>query len=488
MSKVKIVWFRDLKLWDLRSNLFINEVFANSKFELVQIKNLLYKIKIPILIQDEADYKRITISGNGGGAKIRDVVKGKTIKIKKQWLVKNGNFLVSKIGARDGAFGIADASLDNAIITSDFWAFDVDSTKINIYFLFMVVTTKGFIEFAKSISSGTALKRIDESKFLSAKIPLPPLEIQQEIVSQVESIKIQIKALQDEEKRLKDEIERYIYIALGLEKPKELIKHKVFTINFKDLTRWDVRHNQALATPLQKHLSPTQELNTQAQDLTQEALQEQAKNLTQEPQEQESSQEQALTPPPQGWDIKTLGEVCEKITDGTHKTPTYKLSGIPFLSIQNISKGYFDLSNVKYISHEEHIELTKRCEPKLNDILFCRIGTLGKAIKNTLDFEFSIFVSLALIRLKDKSTTDYVVNVLNSRYIADWIDKNKVDGVHTSKVNLNTLKTMPVPLPPLEIQEQIVNHVEKKQAKITSLQEKYKALQESLTNYLESCL
>ncbi|EIF4291131.1 restriction endonuclease subunit S, partial [Campylobacter coli] len=95
-----------------------------------------------------------------------------------------------------------------------------------------------------------------------------------------------------------------------------------------------------------------------------------------------------MTNLPQGWEWKSLGEICF-ITDGTHKTPNYIETGIPFLSVKNISKGFFDLSDVKYISLEEHNKLIKRAKPEFEDILICRIGTLGKAIKISLEFEFS---------------------------------------------------------------------------------------------------
>ena len=61
------------------------------------------------------------------------------------------------------------------------------------------------------------------------------------------------------------------------------------------------------------------------------------------------------------------------ISDGTHKTPTYVEKGIPFLSVQNISKGYFDLSKIKYITQEEHEILIKRVKPKKNGV-FCTKG------------------------------------------------------------------------------------------------------------------
>ena len=112
---------------------------------------------------------------------------------------------------------------------------------------------------------------------------------------------------------------------------------------------------------------------------------------------------------PTNWKWMRLGDLCLQITDGTHRTPSYKKEGIPFLSVKNISSGTFDLSDVKYISEEEHAELIKRCKPEKNDVLVCRIGTLGKAITIDIDAEFSIFVSLGLIKTTDKLLSDYIV-------------------------------------------------------------------------------
>lgn len=181
---------------------------------------------------------------------------------------------------------------------------------------------------------------------------------------------------------------------------------------------------------------------------------------------------------PQSWKWKGLGEICF-ITDGTHKTPNYIETGIPFLSVKNISKGFFDLSDVKYISLEEHNKLIKRAKPEFGDILICRIGTLGKAIKISLEFEFSIFVSLGLLKPKVKIISDYLVYFLNSYFIEGWINNNKVGGgTHTAKLNLNILEKCPVALPPLKEQEQIASHLD-------SVFEKTKALKELYTEELK---
>ncbi|ALL29638.1 restriction endonuclease subunit S [Campylobacter coli] len=186
-----------------------------------------------------------------------------------------------------------------------------------------------------------------------------------------------------------------------------------------------------------------------------------------------------MTNLPQGWKWKSLGEICF-ITDGTHKTPNYIETGIPFLSVKNISKGFFDLSDVKYISLEEHNKLIKRAKPEFGDILICRIGTLGKAIKISLEFEFSIFVSLGLLKPKVKIISDYLVYFLNSCFIEEWINDNKVGGgTHTAKLNLNILEKCPIALPPLKEQERIVGILDESFAKID---ESIKILEQNLLN------
>lgn len=191
---------------------------------------------------------------------------------------------------------------------------------------------------------------------------------------------------------------------------------------------------------------------------------------------------------PQGWEWKSLGEICF-ITDGTHKTPNYIKTGIPFLSVKNISKGFFDLSDIKYISLEEHNKLIKRAKPEFGDILICRIGTLGKAIKISLEFEFSIFVSLGLLKPKVKIISDYLVYFLNSYFIEGWIDNNKVGGgTHAAKLNLNILEKCPIALPPLKEQEQIASHLDELSSHVKNLKQNYQMQIKNLQELKKSLL
>ena len=164
---------------------------------------------------------------------------------------------------------------------------------------------------------------------------------------------------------------------------------------------------------------------------------------------------------PKNWKWCSLSNLSKLITDGTHKTPNYVSHGIPFLSVQNISSGKFDLSKLKYITKDEHLSLTKRCNPNINDILICRIGTLGKPIINTLDFEFSIFVSLGLIRLINSQLVKYIKLILDSPFTYNFIDYVKVGGgTHTFKINIEDINRFPIPLAPFNEQKRILEKLD----------------------------
>ncbi|MEU9685378.1 restriction endonuclease subunit S [Amycolatopsis japonica] len=163
---------------------------------------------------------------------------------------------------------------------------------------------------------------------------------------------------------------------------------------------------------------------------------------------------------PSTWAVTPLGDLAKTISDGTHKTPTYVKQGVPFLSIKDVSGGFLDFSNTRFVSADEHALLTRRVEPKRGDILFCRIGTLGIPVVVETDREFSIFVSLGLIRVDaDLLLPEYVALVLRSPLMYRVYDAVKAGGSHTNKLNLSTVRQLPIPVPPFAEQRRIVKKV-----------------------------
>lgn len=229
-----------LENWSVQSLLDAKFNYSN-KYELARIGDFLIKNRNVVNIEDDKVYSRVTVKINNNGVILRDTETGVNIGTKKQYLAKAGQFIISKIDARNGAFGIIPNELDNAIVTNDFPLFDVNTKKINTQFLLLITTTKVFIKFAQSCSSGTTNRqRMDIDMFLNQKIPLPKLEEQNEIVNNYFKKINEAERLKNEADDLEDKIEIYFLEQLGL-KPFSL-KEKLTTLQITDyvsLDRWD---------------------------------------------------------------------------------------------------------------------------------------------------------------------------------------------------------------------------------------------------------
>lgn len=175
---------------------------------------------------------------------------------------------------------------------------------------------------------------------------------------------------------------------------------------------------------------------------------------------------------PNGWVLTELGVVSLKITDGAHKTPTYVESGVPFISVKDFSAGKLDMSATRFIPEHEHRTLYQRCDPRRGDILIGRIGTLGKAVLVDTDVEFSLFVSVGLIRFDHNYIhPEFFRLLLNSPFVEAEFDRIKIGGgTHTNKLNLGDLHTVALPLPPLAEQVRIVAKVEELMALCKNLE------------------
>jgi type I restriction enzyme, S subunit len=107
-------------------------------------------------------------------------------------------------------------------------------------------------------------------------------------------------------------------------------------------------------------------------------------------------------PVPIGWSWSMLGDLCYQVSDGPHFSPQYVAAehGVPFLSTRNVRPEGFDLGSVKYVSRADHEEFCKQIRPEKGDIIYTKGGTTGIAKVNDLDFEFSVWVHLAVLRIE----------------------------------------------------------------------------------------
>jgi len=186
--------------------------------------------------------------------------------------------------------------------------------------------------------------------------------------------------------------------------------------------------------------------------------------------------------------IKTVDELCTKITDGTHTTPKYIDRGVPFLSVKNISKGVISFDDTRFVSPEEHKLLSKRCNVEFNDILYTKVGTTGLAKVVDTNKEFSIFVSIALLKpKKDLIHSMFFQYMLNSPNCYAQSQK-RTRGVANKNLVLKDIKQISFPLAPLNIQQKTVTYLDEISQKIEKIKSVQKEKMESLVALKASIL
>lgn len=159
---------------------------------------------------------------------------------------------------------------------------------------------------------------------------------------------------------------------------------------------------------------------------------------------------------PNDWEVNHLGKICD-VRDGTHDSPKYHATGIPFITSKNLTETKLSFEDIKFISKEDHINFSKRSHVENGDILFGMIGTVGKPIVVNEEFEFSI-KNVALLKFGNSKELNnfYALNVLKSSIIDNQFKKMSNGGV-LNFVALGNIRNLIFPLPPLPEQQKIAN-------------------------------
>ena len=169
---------------------------------------------------------------------------------------------------------------------------------------------------------------------------------------------------------------------------------------------------------------------------------------------------------PNNWVWCRLNELSKTITKGT--TPrggnvAYSLSGIGFLRAENVD-GFdkLDLTNLKYVTEEEHKGFLSRSIIEANDILITIAGTLGRtALVKKEQLPLNANQAVSIVRLVDCHllSLKYLIYVLNEPSIQKMLStQRKVTAI--PNLTLEIISDCLIPLPPLAEQRRIVAKIE----------------------------
>jgi len=172
---------------------------------------------------------------------------------------------------------------------------------------------------------------------------------------------------------------------------------------------------------------------------------------------------------PPGWRLARLKHLVNSISDGPHISPEYVDSGIPFISARNIKADRWSLDDAKFISEELFTELSRKSRPKKGDVLYTKGGTTGIARYVDLDFDFQIWVHVALLKVRRTvANAQFLATALNS---VGCYEQSQLftRGATNNDLGLNRMANIWVPLPPYEEQVKIVERLNQTFEKIDRL-------------------
>ena len=404
--------------------------------------------------------------------------------------------------------------LNVAVIETDFNPEPIASTAFAIVnghglvlprYLWIVLRSPFMVQCVEDNQRGQAYPAINDADFAVLPFPLPPLAEQHRIVAKVDELMAlcdQLEAARAEREATRDRLTAASLVRLDAPDPDPATFRVHAAFALENLAPLTARSDQIKALR-QTILNLAVRGKLVEQDPTDEpasglleAINKTRKKLYAEkkiPKPKPLLSLDELDLPfdvPPGWAWSMLGQLCYQVADGPHFSPQYVPpgNGVPFLSTRNVRPDGFDLSSIKYVSRPDHEEFCKRIKPEPNDIIYTKGGTTGIAKVNDLDFEFSVWVHLAVLRIeKERLFPHYVELALNSPHCYAQ-SQEYTRGISNFDLGLTRMIKITVPLPPLAEQHRIVARVDELMALCDRLETALTTVDTTRARLLEALL
>jgi type I restriction enzyme S subunit len=166
-----------------------------------------------------------------------------------------------------------------------------------------------------------------------------------------------------------------------------------------------------------------------------------------------------MTDLPSGWVSTSLGDICERISDGSHNPPKKQSTGLPMLSAININANSIKFDSYRLISEAEFEIEDRRTQVQTDDVLLTIVGAIGRAaVVPKSAQKFTLQRSVAVLR-SGAMLPRLLMHHLEEPTTAKFFKEN-ARGTAQKGIYLKTLASTPILLPPLNEQHRIVEKIE----------------------------
>ncbi len=421
------VWFKDMERWDVLSTR-LNRSFkvTHPLIRLGDLVTVRWEV-IPtnqlasgeVTMVDKVGFDGIIYAGNKQQTRMD------------QYLACPGDLLVSKIRARQGSVGLVSPVVGKVSASIHYRALTPKPDLLDSTYAWLALRSSYCRAQFLAATGGAAKGEISEAALLNAKVPLPPLPVQQAIVARWEAAQADVKALRDQFLHTEGVTSRLVLGCLGVPAQEFRALPKAFALNWRDLERWSVgyiRRDLQGASGFTKAKYP----------------------------------------------IVPLSDCLIGTSNGYSIKPVAKITPYKMLKLNALTEAGLDTALSKYVDVSE--ATAARFSLHKGDLLLCRsVGSYSHVAKCALveeDCPDILFPDI-IIRVRFQKTVlpEYVREVIQTKLGRAYFQSNARTSVGMWKIGAEDIRSFPLPLPPLDVQREIVQQVQAQRQEMARLRE-----------------
>lgn len=388
-------------------------------------------------VKPESEYRMAGVRWYGEGVFHRETVVGKEQSANYLYPLKPGAIIYNRLFAWKESFAVVPEDLDGFYVSNEFPQFEIDQAIALPKYVYLLFNTKKIIGAVNAASIGSAAisrNRFKESDFLGFKVPIPTLPIQQKIVAHWEAANSKANADMAASKELAKSTPSLLVSKIGLKGLVSPHSRRAFVSSWNEIERWGVGLAREMSRRPNIEISP--------------------------------------------YPVVSLSDVIADLQNGwSPKCLTRPANGDEWgvLKVGAVSFGWFNERQNKALP--TNLKPREQYEVKPGDLIISRanITRYVGACALVEDLRPKLMLCDKLFRVVWKEESPVLPKYLDEIFKIPhlrWQIENNLTGASPTMKNISkpALMALRFPLPPLEIQEEIISKIEEKRKEARDLQ------------------